>query len=313
MRKSAGILFLSTLVGAALPACAASGTAPTAPSKPKDAVLFRSYFVPLRPEVDLSKTHVSMTHFKYAGTLPGGQDGKSQLRALSYRYSLKDLAYQYSDAQPVPAGKEAVLQMGFGEQIQVKAADLGEVSGGALTANITITFGPREVFRRKLPFKPADCFLFAGRLDASLPILSVFSLEIRRFPANQAQAYEEFLLQARRDAKDFAPPPPQQRESEPYLPGVGDVSMPELVSRQSAVYPEAARAEKLEGQVIVEIVVDKEGKATHPRVITPPSLFDTSALEAATTYRYKPALKNTQPVSVTMNLIMAFKYTIKGP
>jgi outer membrane biosynthesis protein TonB len=57
--------------------------------------------------------------------------------------------------------------------------------------------------------------------------------------------------------------------------------------------------------------VDKEGKATNPRVITPPSMFDYSALEAAATYRYKPALKNGQPVSVTMNIIIVFKYTMR--
>ena len=119
----------------------------------------------------------------------------------------------------------------------------------------------------------------------------------------------EFLAQAERDRHEFTPPPPKQVDREPYLPGIGDVTMPELISREVAIYPDAARPEKLDGQVFVEVIVDREGKATAPRLLTPPSVFDPAALESAMTYRYKPATKNGKPVAVTMNLVMVFKYT----
>ncbi|MCI0658053.1 MAG: energy transducer TonB, partial [Acidobacteria bacterium] len=230
--------------------------------------------------------------------------------ALGLRFTLPKLAYQYSSVKPMEESGETVLEMGFGQEILVKVANLTQVKDGLLTADFTITFGGRELIKRKIPFKPGDCVLFAGHLEASLPILSVFAVEIRRFPADQTQAYDDFLQLARKDAEAFAPPPPKQRDQEPYLPGVGDVSMPELLSRKSAVYPEAAKPERMEGQVIIEVVVDKEGKATNLHVLTPPSIFDSSALDAAVTYRYKPAMKNGQPVSVTMNIIIVFKYTM---
>ena len=311
MTRHAHILFFSALIAAALPACAASPSSPTPAPKPRTAVLLRTYFVPLRADVPLGPNHPPLDRFKDSGYLPGGQDGKDQLRALAARYTLNNLAYQYSNVKPMEETGETVLEMGFGEEIQVKVANLTPVGGGGFTADFTITFGQRELFKRKIPIKPGDCVLFAGHLEASLPILSVFSVEIRSFPPDQSQAYDEFLLQARKDAEAFAPPPVQQRDKEPYLPGVGDVSMPELISRKNAVYPDAAKQDRIEGQVIIEVVVDKEGKATNPRVITPPSLFDYSALDAAVTYRYKPAMKNGKPVSVTMNLIMVFKYTMR--
>ena len=121
----------------------------------------------------------------------------------------------------------------------------------------------------------------------------------------------EFLGQGERDRRDFTPPPPPQRDREPFLPGIGDVTLPELVSREVALYPEAARPDRLDGQVIVEVTVDREGKATAPRLLTSPSVFDKVALESAMTYRYKPATKNGKPVAVTMNLVMVFKYTAK--
>ncbi len=87
------------------------------------------------------------------------------------------------------------------------------------------------------------------------------------------------------------------------------MTLPELVSREVTPYPDAARPDRLDGQVIVEVTVDREGKATAPRLLTPPSVFDPAALESARTYRYKPATKNGKPVAVTMNLVMVFKYT----
>ena len=302
-------LLVSTLLAAIFPACPAASKSPPE-AKPKTAILLRTYFVPLRADVEMGPNHPPLDRFTDSGRLPGGQAGKDQLRALQARYTLKTLAYQYSNVKPVEESGETVLELGFGEQVQVKVSDLKEMGSSTLTAKFTITFGPRQLYQRLLPFKRGDCLLFAGHLDVALPILSVFAVEIRSFPADAHAAYADFLEQARKDSVDFAPPPVQQRDAEPYLPGVGDVTMPELISRDRAVYPDAAKPERMEGQVIVEVVVDKEGKATRPRVITLPSIFDQSALQASTTYRYKPAMKNGQPVSVTMNIIIVFKYSV---
>ena len=68
----------------------------------------------------------------------------------------------------------------------------------------------------------------------------------------------------------------------------------------------------LDGQVIVEVTVDSEGKATHPRVLISSSpIFEAAALESAKTYRYRPATRQGKPVSVTMNLVMIFKHTAR--
>jgi len=310
MTKRAQLFLVASLITMALPACGATPS-PSAATVQKAAVLLRTYFVPLRADMPLGPNHPPLDRFQASGTLPAGQVGKDQLQVLATRFTLSNLAYQYSNVKPMEPTGETVLEMGFGEEIQVKVANLTEVEGGALAADFTVTFGRRGLIQQKLPFKPGDCVVFAGHLEASLPILSVFTVEIRRFPADASQAYDEFLLQARRDAEAFAPPPPQQRDQEPYLPGVGDVSMPELISRKSAVYPEAAKPDRMEGQVIIEVVVDKEGNATHPRVLTPASIFDYSALDAAVTYHYKPAMKNGKPVSVTMNIIIVFKYSMR--
>ena len=292
------------------PGCTApSATAPPG-AKPRSAALLRTYFVPLRPDTQMGQSHPPTDHFQTSGYLPGGMSGKDQLWALSQRFTLPSLAFQYSDVQPMEQGKETILQMGFGETIQVKISDAA-TAGGAQIALFDITFGSKEVLRRKIPWKDGQVLLFAGQVDPSLPILSIFAIEIRHFGPEESAAYTGFLLQGRSDAEAFAPPPPKQRDQEPYLPGVGDVTMPEVISREKAIYPEAARADKLEAQVIIEVVVDKEGKPTNPRILTPPTIFDASALESVATYKYKPATKNGQPVAVTMNIITVFKFTLQ--
>jgi TonB family protein len=292
--------------------CAASG--PPAPGVPEQgAVLLRTYYVALRPGARIGSSGPPLGRFVHAGQIPGGQDGRSQLAALAERFTLPDLGFQFSDATGIEPGGAATLSMGFGQEISIHVRRLVRLGKEELTAEFEFRFGEREIHRSTLSFPEGDALLFAGQLDAGLPILSVFSLEVRLFPASDETAVAAFLGRSRQDRKDFAPPPPVQRGAEPYIPGIGGVTMPALISSQRAVYPEAAKPLKLDGQVIVEVVVDREGKATNPKVLTSSHpYFDPPAFEAAKTYRYEPALKDGKPVAVTMNLVMIFRYSARG-
>ncbi|MEE4361492.1 MAG: energy transducer TonB [Pseudomonadales bacterium] len=66
-------------------------------------------------------------------------------------------------------------------------------------------------------------------------------------------------------------------------------------------YPEAARAEGLEGVVLVIYDVDPEGRVRNPRVVRaePPAVFDAAALDAVSTWRYKPFRRGGKPIAVT--------------
>jgi len=300
----------ATILTSALLACGGACTNPSAPAE-KGAVLLRTYFVALRPDVRLGMNAPPLDKLIFSGVIPAGMDGKTQLPILVRRFTLKTLAFQFSDAAPIELGGDAALKMGFGEVILIRVSNLSRGKDGILTADFAFQFGKREALRQTVPFKSDEALLFAGHVDASLPILSVFCLEIHLYPPDQQNEKEDLLLQPRRDVQAFAPPPPVQRDQEPYLPGVGDVTLPELISSEKAVYPEAAKPEKMEGQVIVEVTVDREGKVSGPRVLVSSNpIFEPPAVEAAKTYRYKPAMKGGKPVSVTMNLIMLFRFTI---
>jgi TonB family protein len=66
------------------------------------------------------------------------------------------------------------------------------------------------------------------------------------------------------------------------------------------VYPAAARAEGIEGAVVVEYRVSAEGEVRDPRVVRaePPGVFDQAALAAVRTWRYRPHRPDGEAVEV---------------
>ncbi len=78
--------------------------------------------------------------------------------------------------------------------------------------------------------------------------------------------------------------------------------LPELIEEVPAVYPEAARVEGIETDLLLEIDVDALGNVEDVRVVEPstsPDLgFEESALEAVRQYRFNPAYVGEDPVPV---------------
>jgi protein TonB len=73
------------------------------------------------------------------------------------------------------------------------------------------------------------------------------------------------------------------------------------------IYPEMARAARVEGTVIMEAVIDSGGRVTQLRVLRSVPLLDQAALEAVRQWRYTPSLYGGHPVSVLMTITMRFQ------
>jgi periplasmic protein TonB len=102
--------------------------------------------------------------------------------------------------------------------------------------------------------------------------------------------------------------PPQ---TGPLLAGVGDVTNPELIqaTKLSPVYPELARKARIEGNVILQAVVHKDGTVGEIMVLrcNRPNLgFEESAIEAVRQWRYRPATQNGRPVDVYFTVKVDF-------
>lgn len=71
------------------------------------------------------------------------------------------------------------------------------------------------------------------------------------------------------------------------------------VLKQSPVYPPTARSMRQTGVVRVEVVVDEEGKVSKIQNLSGPSLLQTAAKDAVKKWKFKPFMRDGQPVKAT--------------
>ncbi|HWD00381.1 MAG TPA: energy transducer TonB [Candidatus Sulfopaludibacter sp.] len=87
----------------------------------------------------------------------------------------------------------------------------------------------------------------------------------------------------------------------------GSVSKPIAIYAPEPEYSDEGRRARLQGTVIVELVVDPSGKTRDPKVVKSLGLgLDEQALKAVATWRFKPALKDGKPVAVMADIYVGF-------
>ena len=88
----------------------------------------------------------------------------------------------------------------------------------------------------------------------------------------------------------------------------GDVSAPVAIKRIDPQYTEVARSARMEGVVIIEAIIDTNGRVTDARVLKSLGMgLDDSALDAVKRWRFTPGKLNGQPVPVIYNLTVNFR------
>ena len=110
------------------------------------------------------------------------------------------------------------------------------------------------------------------------------------------------------------PPPPAEKEEEPE-PEIFVIveDMPQLIgglgSLQKKIrYPEIAKKAGVEGRVIVQFVVDEQGRVVDPVVVRGIGAgCDEEAVRAVSQARFKPGRQRGKPVKVKMSLPITFK------
>ena len=72
----------------------------------------------------------------------------------------------------------------------------------------------------------------------------------------------------------------------------------QVLSRVMPNYPGVARSRKLQGWVMVEVTVGRNGSVSNPRVVgaSPSGVFESAALEAILKWRFKPAMRQGVPI-----------------
>jgi TonB family protein len=79
-----------------------------------------------------------------------------------------------------------------------------------------------------------------------------------------------------------------------------------LISKVNPDYPPEARKARIEGTVLLRILIDKEGNVTSVKLIGGHPLLADAAIDAVKQWKYKPFLLNTQPIEVDTEVVVNF-------
>jgi len=80
-----------------------------------------------------------------------------------------------------------------------------------------------------------------------------------------------------------------------------------LVTKVQPHYPEDARVARIQGQVILQALIDKNGDVEKLTLISGHPLLAPAAVEAVKQWKYKPYLLNGQPVKVETQILVNFQ------
>jgi protein TonB len=103
------------------------------------------------------------------------------------------------------------------------------------------------------------------------------------------------------------PPPPPTVDIKPQRIG-GNVQESRLIHQVKPAYPPLAKQARVQGAVVLEAVINKEGTIQSLRVVTGHPLLTGAALDAVQQWRYRPTLLNGEPVEVITTITVTFTF-----
>jgi protein TonB len=101
-------------------------------------------------------------------------------------------------------------------------------------------------------------------------------------------------------------PPPPKAATPARIKQGGQVTAASIITQTRPVYPALARQARIQGNVVLHAIIDKEGKVAQLEVISGHPLLVQSALDAVKQWRYKPTQLNGDPVEVDTTITVTF-------
>jgi TonB family protein len=100
--------------------------------------------------------------------------------------------------------------------------------------------------------------------------------------------------------------PPLSAQDEPLTAGSGGVPVPKRANTVKPEYPAEAQAQGIRGIVILELIIDKQGKVAEARIVRSVPGLDEAALTAARQWTYEVTKVDGKPVSLRLTVPITF-------
>src|SRR5215467_8466122 len=79
-------------------------------------------------------------------------------------------------------------------------------------------------------------------------------------------------------------PPPDSQKATP-----SDLKPAKVIHKVDPGYPQEAKGKRLSGDVVVQVVIDKQGNVTKPKYVSGPKIFMDAAFDAVSKWKFEPA------------------------
>ena len=160
--------------------------------------------------------------------------------------------------------------------------------------------------------KPGNLTWF---LLAGLCLLAVASLTWRVMSSGEHRRPEQRVVVVPPD--DPGPPrsalpwrSPSSDADSDSLPAYGRFvhvdELPEAITKVAPEYPDVAKRNNLEGNVIVQALIGRDGRVVDARVVSPAPPFDNPALAAVREWTFRPARAGGRPVALWVTVPVKF-------
>ena len=101
-------------------------------------------------------------------------------------------------------------------------------------------------------------------------------------------------------------PPAPKLATPPRIKQGGTVTAASIINQTRPVYPALAMQARIQGNVVLHAIIDKDGGVAQLEVISGHPLLVQAALDAVKRWRYRPTLLNEEPVEVDTTITVTF-------
>jgi TonB family protein len=253
-------------------------------------------------------------------TMVSDQNGAYMFRNLSqgtYRLSARLTSFQDKSFDSIQVGDTQQLQFNFGLRSDADAKRVWSIAASSPIslpdqfnigpiANIRL-FGLSESGFSEMT---ENLGAFKGQL-ISTDLLTRMRTSIKETRGDQ---HADFTIFSRTDGAidvlvGFTPQGPPVVD---FGPGdvrvAGNVVAANLVRQVKPVYPQAAKDNRIQGVVVLEVKIATDGTVSNPRVVTGPAMFVEPSLDAVRQWVYKPVLQDGRPVEAVSTIPINFAF-----
>src|SRR5262245_48730968 len=155
-----------------------------------------------------------------------------------------------------------------------------------------------------------DDFVSPREIPRDIAIVTDPPREFAPVPVKPSAGAGDILNRMVQSAIAIEPPPPPPPELPPPPPSaplrVSNLERANLIYQVKPVYPALGRQVRVQGAVILEATIGKDGTVRDLRIVSGHPLLTGAAIDAVQQWRYKPFILNGEPIEVITTVTVTF-------